>query len=116
MAAKKAKKDVEIEVNDKTFNDKVIKQSEKVPVIADFFAEWCMPCVMLGPVLEKVVKDYKGKIILAKINVEENKKLAEKYKVMSIPSIKLFKNGEIIDSFMGNLPEAAIKDFIDRNI
>jgi thioredoxin-like negative regulator of GroEL len=71
---------------------------------------------MLGPVLERVVKEYKGKVVLAKINIEENKKLAEKYKVMSIPSVKLFKNGEIVDSFMGNLPEEAIKKFLDRNL
>jgi len=116
MAEKKAKKEIEVEVTEKTFNEKVVKQSEKVPVVADFFAEWCMPCVMLGPVLEKVVKDYKGKVILAKINIEENKKLAKEYKIMSIPSVKLFKKGEIIDSFMGNLPEAAIKEFIEKNL
>ena len=111
-----AKKELGIEITEKNFDEKVIEQSQKVPVVADFFAEWCMPCVMLGPVLGKVAKDYKGKFILAKINVEENKKLAEKYRVMSIPSVKLFKNGEIVDSFAGNLPESAIKEWIDKNL
>jgi putative thioredoxin len=111
-----AKKEIEIEVTEKSFNDKVIKQSKKVPVLVDFWAEWCMPCVMLSPSLEKVAKEYKGKFILAKINVDENPKLSEKYKVMSIPSVKLFKNGKIVHEFTGNLPESSIKEWLDVSL
>lgn len=113
---KKSKKDLEVEVSEKNFDDKVINQSKKTPVVADFFAEWCMPCLMLGPTLEKIAKDYKGKFILAKINVEDNQKLAQKFNVMSIPAVKLFRDGKVVSEFVGALPESKIKEWLDSNL
>jgi putative thioredoxin len=110
------KKETEIEITEKNFNEKVIKQSKKIPVVVDFWAEWCMPCVMLGPLLGKLAEEYKGKFILAKINVDENPQLAEKFEVMSIPSVKMFKNGEITNEFTGNQPESTIKEWLDSNL
>lgn len=111
-----AKKEVEVEVTEKNFNEVVIKQSEKVSVLVDFWAEWCMPCVMLSPSLEKVAREYNGKFILAKINVDENPKLSEKYNVMSIPSVKLFKKGKITNEFVGNQSESMIKEWLDKSL
>ncbi|MEM4270708.1 MAG: thioredoxin [Candidatus Pacearchaeota archaeon] len=110
------KREIEVEVTEKNFNEKVIKQSEKIPVVADFWAEWCMPCVMLSPTLSRLAEEYKGKFILAKVNVDENKNLAEKFEVASIPSVKMFKKGKVISSFVGNRPENMIKEWLDSNL
>jgi len=105
-----------VEGNKNNFQKEVIEASEKIPVIVDFYADWCMPCRILGPVLEKVASSYKGKLKLVKINTEENPELAEKYDIMSIPSVKLFRNREVVDEFVGSLPESEIKEFIEKNL
>jgi len=105
-----------MEVNESDFEKEVIERSKKTPVVVDFWASWCGPCVMLKPVLEKVEKEYKGKIVLAKVSVEENQGLAERFGIMSIPAVKLFKNGEIVDEFVGFRGENQIKEWIDGNI
>lgn len=105
-----------MDVNDNTFQEKVIEQSKKLPVVVDFWASWCMPCVILGPVLEKVSKDYKGKFILAKVNVDESPILSRKYGIMSVPSVKMFKNGKIVDEFTGALPENSIRAWLNKNL
>jgi len=94
-----------IEVDDNNFNEMVIEQSKKIPVIVDFWAPWCMPCNMLSPVLEKFAEEYQGKFILAEVNVDEARTAAQEYGIMSIPSVKMFKNGEVADEFIGALPE-----------
>lgn len=110
------KMQTEIDVNDSNFKEKVIEQSATIPVVVDFWASWCMPCRMISPILEKLAKDYDGKFILAKADVEETKATAQEYSVMSIPNVKLFKNGEIAAEFVGALPESAVKGWLDENI
>lgn len=109
---------METETNDINFKKEVIENSEKISVLVDFWAPWCSPCLMLKPILEKIAnsKEYKDKFMLAKLNVEENKETASKYKIMSIPNVKLFKNGKIVDEFIGIKSEEEIKEFLERNL
>ncbi len=107
---------MEIDVTDINFQKEVIEKSKTTPVVVDFWASWCGPCVMLKPVLEKVAKEYDGKFILAKAATDDNQDAATKYGVMSIPSVKLFKDGEVIDEFVGAQPEATIKQWLDQKL
>lgn len=105
-----------IDVTDATFEKEVIQASKKTPVLVDFWASWCGPCVMLKPVLEKLAEQYSGKFILAKVSVEDNQAIAQDFGIMSIPAVKLFKDGEIVDEFIGMMPEAEIRKFLDSNL
>lgn len=105
-----------IEVTDASFNELVIKQSKKVPIVVDFWATWCGPCVRLGPTLENFAKEYNGKFILAKLNVDENPIVSSSYGIMSIPSVKMFKDGKVADEFIGALPEQNVKEWLDKNL
>ncbi len=106
----------EIEVNDNSFNEMVIEQSKKVPIVVDFWATWCMPCLMLSPALEKFAEEYKGKFILAKVNVDEARTAAQKYGIMSIPNVKMFKDGKVVDEFIGAIPESQVKEWLDKKL
>ena len=105
----------EVIVSDSNFEKEVIEKSKKVPVVVDFWAVWCGPCRFLGPILEKISEDYKGKFILSKINVDENHKVSEKYEISSIPSVKLFKDGKVVSEFIGAIPESQIKKWLESN-
>ncbi|MEM4263934.1 MAG: thioredoxin [Candidatus Woesearchaeota archaeon] len=100
-----------LELTKETF-EKEIKNS-KLPVVVDFWASWCGPCQMLKPVFEKVSKDYKGKALFAKVNVEEEQELAEEYMVQGIPCLIVFSKGKEIDRWTGYLPEDSLKVNID---
>lgn len=103
-----------MEINEKNFEEGVVKKSSKIPVLVDFYADWCFPCKVLSSTLEKIAKELEGKIIIAKVNVDEATTLAEKYQIMSIPNVKLFKNGKIVDEFLGALPEQEIKYWLKK--
>ncbi len=105
-----------IKVNDQNFEEKVIGLSKKVPVIVDFYADWCMPCKILSPILEKIVKENSGKIVLAKVNVDEARIIAGEFGIMSVPTVILFKDGKPIDSFVGALPEPYIREWLDERV
>lgn len=95
------------------FDQKVIALSHRVPVLVDFWAPWCAPCRTLKPILEKLAAEYGGRFLLAKVNSDENQELAVRYGVRSIPAVKAFANGELVDEFMGALPEGRVREFID---
>ena len=97
-----------------SFMADVIETSATTPVIVDFWAPWCGPCKQLTPTLEKLVKQYAGKVKLVKINVDENQELAQQFRVQSIPAVYGFKAGRPVDGFMGGVPESQVKQFIDR--
>ena len=107
---------MEIDVTDENFETEVIEKSKEVPVLVDFWAPWCGPCRILGPILDKIAKESGEKFILAKINVDENPTNAQAFDVMSIPSVKLFKNGIVADEFIGAMPEKAVKDWIMQRL
>ena len=96
-----------IEINDKDFEQQVLKSS--LPVVVDFWAPWCGPCRMIGPIVEKLSEEFNGKLKFCKVNVDENQQLASKYKVMSIPTLIFFKNGKLIDQSMGAVPEKTLR-------
>lgn len=98
------------------FRDLVIEGSRSVPVLVDFWADWCQPCRMLMPILAKLAQEYGGKFVVAKVNTEEERELAAHFGVRSLPTVKLFKDGQPVDEFMGALPESEIRAFLDRHI
>ncbi|HXV74576.1 MAG TPA: thioredoxin [Sphingomonadales bacterium] len=97
-----------------TFVKDVIEPSHATPVLVDFWAEWCGPCKALTPVLEKVVREAKGAVLLAKVNIDENQELAAELGIQSIPTVIAFKGGRPVDAFAGALPESEVKKFIAR--
>ncbi|MCP4326856.1 MAG: thioredoxin [Alphaproteobacteria bacterium] len=92
----------------------VIEASREVPIIVDFWAPWCEPCKQLGPTIEKVVREAKGKVKLVKINVDENQALSQQMRIQSIPAVYAFFQGQPVDGFAGALPESHIKEFVQR--
>ncbi len=103
-----------IEATPETFERDVIERSHEVPVLVDFWAEWCAPCRQLGPVLEKLVEEYQGKFVLVKADTEALPDVATRFGVRSIPAVFALKDGQVVDGFVGAQPESAIRAFIDR--
>ncbi len=98
--------------SDATFKKDVLEA--KTPVVVDFYATWCGPCRKLSPVIESVSRTYSGKIAVYKVDVDKNPRLAESYGITSIPAIKIFKKGKLVDSAVGLLSESQLKDKVDK--
>lgn len=105
-----------LEVTAATFYREVIEKSFAVPVVVDFWAPWCSPCRVLGPALEKVVGEYAGKVILAKLDVESCPDLAQQYAVRGIPAVKLFLEGNVAAEFTGAMPEPQVREFLRQAV
>ncbi|RKY41743.1 MAG: thioredoxin [Candidatus Makaraimicrobium thalassicum] len=103
-----------VNVTDANFEHEVL--SSDVPVLVDFWAEWCMPCKMVAPAVGAIAEEYKGRLKVCKLNVDEGRQTAVTYGVMSIPTLAVFKNGEIVDKVIGVLPKNEIETAIKPHI
>jgi len=115
-AAEEEVKNIMIEVNltDQNFNQFI--QGAKKPVLVDFWAEWCMPCFVLGPILEKVVEEYNDQLTLVKANLDVTPQISQQYGIEQIPTVVLFKDGKPVSGFIGVRPEPAIKEFLEETL
>jgi putative thioredoxin len=105
-----------IDVTDATFETEILNRSMTTPVVVDLWAPWCGPCKTLGPIIEKVVDETQGKVVLAKINVDQNPQSSAAFRVQSIPAVYAMANGQVVDGFVGAQPEAQIREFVNRLI
>ncbi len=103
------KADVIFDVKPGKFDEEVLKASHEIPIVVDFWAPWCAPCRMLGPILERVVASLGGRARLAKVNVEDDMAVASRWRISGIPAVKIFKDGRIIGEFVGALPESEVR-------
>ena len=103
-----------VDVTDATFEKEVLERSHELPVVVDFWAEWCGPCKVLGPTLEKLAAEYNGKFLLATVNTEQAQQLAQVFGISSIPTVIAFKKGEPVGQFSGAIPEDAVREFLER--
>ena len=101
-------------VTDESFKQDVLEAPG--PVLVDFWAEWCGPCRMVGPILDDIAKDYEGKLTIAKVNIDENPMTPNEYAVRGIPTMLLFKDGKLLDTKVGALPKTALREWIEGNI
>lgn len=103
-----------IDVTDATFETEVVERSKTTPVVIDLWATWCGPCETLGPIIEKVVDATNGKVVLAKVDVDQNPEISQAFRVQSIPAVYAMKDGQVVDGFMGSYPEHVVQQFVDN--
>ncbi len=103
-----------IQVEDSTFEDQVLKSDS--PVMVDYWAEWCGPCKMIAPLLDEIAEEYNGKLTIAKLNIDENQETPTKYAVRGIPTLMIFKNGEVAATKVGAISKSQLSAFIDSAI
>ncbi|TDT44310.1 thioredoxin [Halospina denitrificans] len=101
-------------VTDSTFEDEVLKSD--VPVLVDYWAEWCGPCKMIAPVLEEIADEYEGKLKIAKLNIDENQQTPPRFNIRGIPTLMLFKNGDVDSTKVGALSKSQLTAFLDSNL
>ncbi|EDN67984.1 thioredoxin [Beggiatoa sp. PS] len=101
-------------VTDDTFDEEVLKSA--IPVLVDYWAEWCGPCKMIAPILEGIAPDYVGRLKIAKLNIDENPNTPPKYGIRGIPTLILFKDGEVLNTKIGALSKSQLTAFIDSNL
>ncbi|MFH1947372.1 MAG: thioredoxin [Candidatus Magasanikbacteria bacterium] len=104
----------EIILNDSNFEAEVLKSDK--PVLVDFWAPWCGPCQMMGPLVEELASEYEGKIKVGKLNVDENQTSAGQFKVLSIPTFLVFKGGEVVDQMVGGVQKDKLKEMMDKHL
>ena len=102
------------DVTDATFQTEVIERSSEVAVVVDLWAPWCGPCRTLGPIIEKVVDETNGRVVLVKVNVDESPQISAAFKVQSIPAVFALKDGKVVDTFVGAIPETQIRAWVAR--
>jgi len=110
---KKETIDKPIQITDQTFEDTIKRHSA---VVVDLWADWCTPCHMIAPIVEELAKDYAGKVVFGKLNVDENKMVAAKHGIMAIPTLLFFKNGKLVDQVLGAVPRQHLEEKIKKII
>ena len=103
-----------ISLNEQSWKDGVM--NSELPVVVDFWAEWCAPCHMMAPILEEISREYEGKIKVGKLNVDENSAVAGEYRIMGIPTLLFFRSGKLVDKVVGVVPKKVLQDKIEKLI